>query len=84
MDPATIIIFFNSTPPLLFSVSVPRFYPHSQPIVKCLDKNSGLNNVMSDGTVLHRNLCENWTALGTLSTVIEVLRESIVGELHEF
>lgn len=73
-NPATIIVNFNSSPPpSRFSITVPRYYPHARPIVKCLDYFVESLHLYANGTVYHSSLMDNWTALYSLSTVIEVL-----------
>ena len=73
-DPATVIVRFNASPTTSkFSVTVPRYYPHVKPIVQCLDFVVESLYIHADGTVHHSSLMDNWTALYSLSTVIEVL-----------
>eukprot|EP01035_Chromulina_nebulosa_P026749 gene26749-35059_t len=73
-NPATIIVHFNSSPPpSRFSITVPRYYPHARPIVQCLDHFVESLHLHANGIVYHSSLMDNWTALYSLSTVIEVL-----------
>ena len=77
-SPSSLIIRFTSTDlsslcPKSFHVTVPRFYPHDLPIVKCLD--SGFHNEFldADGIVRHINLAERWTALNNLADILNTL-----------
>jgi len=77
--PSVAIITFK--PPLpgipnRYIVSVPKFYPHNPPIVRCADP--GFEKVSrfwdSAGQVTHPGLTSDWTAMNSLQTVILTLR----------
>jgi ubiquitin-protein ligase len=81
-DPSIAAIDFPAVPgPLLtpnkFYVKVPKFYPHNGPVVQCVDIASYYPNHFFDdlGHVTHPLLTTQWTALYTLNTVVQVLRE---------
>lgn len=61
--------------PYRFSVSVPRYYPHACPIVKCLDMCQRSRFVDADGTIIHDILKKDgtWSAIMSLRDVINVL-----------
>jgi ubiquitin-protein ligase len=73
-DPSTIFVIFESTTlPNKFSVTVPRYYPHVQPVVKSLDRDIQNIFIGDDGIVNHESLNQNWSALYSISTIVEIL-----------
>ena len=74
-DPATIILILDNhhRRPSKFSITVPRFYPHAHPIIKCLDLESYCQFVNSEGYLIHVNVRENWSGVCSLRTIIDVL-----------
>jgi hypothetical protein len=75
IDPATIIIFFESNDlPNKFSVNVTRYYPHAHPIVVCLSpRPPGCHFIDNNGLVIHSSLMECWSAVHSLRNVVEVI-----------
>ena len=70
------IEFFDVIPfaPSRFRVSVPRYYPHNHPIVFSLNEGYSCPFILSSGEIVHSSLREEWSAIGTLMTVIDVLQ----------
>lgn len=57
-----------------FSISIPRFYPHSPPEVKCESAFCPIPNMItSQGDVIHPELTTYWTAIKGLIEVINIL-----------
>lgn len=76
-QPATIVVRFTDTLtacPNRFQIKVPRFYPHENPIVLCLDTGYRNKFINADGLLSHPSLGRDWTALGTLTTVLCILQ----------
>ena len=78
-DPAAVILNFNvdehQNIPSQFLVKVPRYYPHSCPIVTCLqEKFCNSYFISSSNIVCHQDLQHNWSAIDTIQTVIAVLQ----------
>jgi ubiquitin-protein ligase len=83
-NPASVIIIFDPMGhsinsfdcivPSRFRIEVSRYYPHTHPKVTCLD--TGCQNlfIANSGLVTHVQLTENWSPIGSLLTVIDVLR----------
>ena len=79
-DPASIIVHFidemASYKPSIFSVKVPRHYPHNHPTIMCLQEQYILpccSFLQSDGTINHPDLVEKWDALKSTIHVIKVI-----------
>lgn len=75
-----ILCQFKALPPSCpntFRISIPRFYPHSHPIVHCVsDIGSGSRFINSQtGLCSHINLGDGWTATMTLSDVVGTLEQ---------
>jgi ubiquitin-protein ligase len=60
--------------PALFRISVPRYYPHNHPIVFCITEGFPCPFISPTGEITHPRLREDWSAVGTLLTVIETLQ----------
>ena len=56
-----------------YLIEVPRYYPHSPPIVKCLDYSMIGNAVDNTGRVMERSINEEWTAICSIETVLQAL-----------
>jgi len=69
---------YSESIPSEFHITVDRYYPHHPPIVTCLDANyrRDMYFIDIDGSVRHPCLLEeNWSALMTLSNVVQWLQE---------
>ena len=60
--------------PSLFRISVPRYYPHNHPVVFCLNEGFVCPFILPTGKITHSSICEDWSAIGTLGTVIDILQ----------
>ena len=63
--------------PSQFLVTVPRYYPHRPPLIRCLDSR-GLSfppHLDADGTVHHVSLESEWSPIKTLQSVVQVLHD---------
>ena len=60
--------------PSIFRISVPRYYPHNHPIIFCLNEGNPSQFILQSGEIIHSSLREEWSAIGTLSTVIDILQ----------
>jgi len=85
-DPASIIVHFNdemtSYKPSIFSIKVPRHYPHNHPTVMCLQEQYILpccSFLQSNGIINHPELVENWDALKSTIHVIKVIANIRLG-----
>jgi len=80
-NPASIILNFNvddDSIPSSFLVEVPRYYPHSRPNVTCLqEKFRNTRYIGSSREVMHSILREEWSAIGSIRTVIDTLNQII-------
>lgn len=89
-NPASVILNFDvgddDSIPSSFLVEVPRYYPHSRPVVTCLqEKFRSTRYIGSSREVLHTTLCEKgWSAIGSLSTVIDILFQIIATYYHDY
>ena len=83
-SPTSVIIQFNNDyyeslgqKPHTFLITISKYYPHTCPQIKCLQDNEEnyFHNeyIALNGIISHPNLGENWSALGSLWTVIEIL-----------
>ena len=76
-DEASVLVdFVNATgasTPRQFIITVPHYYPHVKPVVKCLDYMGGSAYIATDGEVIHDVIGENWTALLSLRDIVGVL-----------
>jgi hypothetical protein len=62
--------------PTRFLIRVPRFYPHNGPVVQCLDSSCYPNDFFDEnGHSSHPLFSSDWSAIYSLSTVIETLRK---------
>lgn len=62
--------------PSKFYISVPRYYPHHPPQIRCLDqKFRGSPFFDKDGVVHHPELEERWTPIMSLHNVVQSLLE---------
>jgi ubiquitin-protein ligase len=76
-DSGSIIVQFTEMipfAPALFRISVPRYYPHNHPIVFCITEGFPCPFISPTGEITHPRLREDWSAVGTLLTVIETLQ----------
>ena len=85
-EPGSVIISFVTDPllpfiPTIFRVNIPRFYPHNAPEVYCLDEEYSSRGrfmcpyiLSTTGEISHDGLGESWSAIGSLTTVIEILQ----------
>lgn len=65
--------------PYEFIFTITRYYPHAAPTILCVQSTPGqyaCDYILRDGTVRHPSLGDNWSAIGSLATVVDVL-ESI-------
>lgn len=58
-----------------FLVTVSRFYPHTKPLVRVLDNGYVSTYISQAGEVIHEGLTDQWTAIGSLATVVHILRQ---------
>lgn len=75
-EPGSIIVEFTDLIPFtpsLFSVRVPRYYPHNHPIVFCLNEGFSCPFILASGEIVHKGLDVDWSAIGTLGTIIDIL-----------
>lgn len=77
-NPASIILNFlsseaNNNTPNRFLVTVPRYYPHDRPLVKCLEHGFICDYINFAGEVNHSFLTDQWSAIGTLKNIIDLL-----------
>lgn len=68
-----------------FLITVSKYYPHNHPMLRCLDFCTILPFLDNLGNVMHRGLKEDWTAICSIDTIIQILqvvchqiRESLV------
>mmetsp|Transcript_7694 Transcript_7694/g.12976 ORF Transcript_7694/g.12976 Transcript_7694/m.12976 type:complete len:249 (-) Transcript_7694:247-993(-) len=63
--------------PSIFRISIPRFYPHSRPIVHCISDTGGSSRFINSqsGLCSHTNLEDGWMATMTLSDVVGTLEQ---------
>jgi ubiquitin-protein ligase len=77
-DPMQIILHFtdNGVGPNTFSYTVPRYYPHQRPFIRCVSPCRGGSSIYisSTGEVIHNDIQNGWTGVHSLSTAIQVLR----------
>lgn len=88
-NPASVILNFDVSDddsiPSSFLVEVPRYYPHSRPVVTCLqEKFRNTTYIGSTREVLHSLLWENWSAIGSLRTVVDILLQIIATYYHDY
>lgn len=88
-NPASVILNFDVSDddsiPSSFLVEVPRYYPHSRPVVTCLqEKFRNTTYIGSTREVLHSLLCENWSAIGSLRTVVDILLQIMATYYHDY
>lgn len=60
--------------PNRFEVTAPKRYPHDAPLVRCIDKGYACRFIDETGTVIHSGLREDWTAICTLGSVVQILQ----------
>ena len=65
---------FRGSCPNRFEVTVLKRYPHDPPLVRCLDDGFHCRFIDEMGTVMHAGLSENWTAICTLESVVQILQ----------
>lgn len=75
-----IICQFKALPPScpsMFRISIPRFYPHSHPIVHCVSDTGSSSRFINSHTGLcsHTNLEDGWMATMTLRDVVGTLEQ---------
>ena len=75
--PSSVVVrFLNvSTGPSVFLVTVPRYYPHNAPMVRCLEDGFSSDFFRASGEVVHHKLDSDWFATSSLVTVIDILKE---------
>jgi len=64
--------------PSRFLLQVPRFFPHGEPQVRCLDRDFGCRYIAGDGRVGHPRLQEGeegWSAIHGLAEIVECLQD---------
>jgi ubiquitin-protein ligase len=62
--------------PCRFVVTVPKYYPHDSPTIRCLDSYHGNHLIDTDGQVLPGNwLGCHWSAMGSMLTVVAILED---------
>lgn len=60
--------------PRIFMITISRFYPHTCPNIKCLQPQIMTSEyILPDGSIQHSALGDNWSALGSLWSIIEIL-----------
>mmetsp|Transcript_3255 Transcript_3255/g.5476 ORF Transcript_3255/g.5476 Transcript_3255/m.5476 type:complete len:305 (+) Transcript_3255:114-1028(+) len=59
--------------PSSFLITVPRYYPHANPEVTCMEDGFRSDCIDINGKVTHLQLQNEWSAIGTLATVLQVL-----------
>jgi ubiquitin-protein ligase len=76
-EPGSVLIKFvdsnSDSSPSIYLIMVEKYYPHQRPIVKCLQENYQCISILISGEVVHTALCDEWTAINSLSTIIDVL-----------
>jgi len=55
-------------------VKVSEYYPHSSPVVTCLDRQFTGPFIDNQGEIQHMYLQNGWSAIGTLRTVIDIIQ----------
>lgn len=76
-DTGSVIVHYSDSipfAPATFRISVPRYYPHNSPIVYCVDRGFTCPFILPTGELIHPSLREEWSAIGTLRTIIEVIQ----------
>ena len=53
---------------------MPRYYPHNHPIVFCLNGGFSCPFILPTGEITHSSIREEWSAIGTLGTVVDILQ----------
>jgi hypothetical protein len=74
---SSVIIHFISDEPNLpnnFLITISRYYPHSCPVIRCLNIRFPCEYISVDGIIEHPSLGDNWTAIGSLMTIIDILQ----------
>jgi hypothetical protein len=64
---------FDENRPNRFLVTVPHFYPHTPPVVCCLEAGFQSQYINESGRVVHEFLGHDWSALCSLNDVIDIL-----------
>mgnify|MGYP000193211741 CR=1 FL=1 len=59
--------------PSRFLVTVPRYYPHNKPILKCLDTIYKNQFILDNYNITHP-IIDEWTAMKSLQDIIECLQ----------
>jgi hypothetical protein len=59
--------------PRRFMVRVSKYYPHARPVVTCLEPQFRCAAIAADGEVLSPLLCEQWSAVNSIKTVVQIL-----------
>ena len=79
--PSSVIVrFLNASyGPSIFLVTVPRYYPHNAPLVRCLEGGFTCDHFNASGEVIHQKLNTDWFATSSLITVITILEEIRLG-----
>jgi ubiquitin-protein ligase len=76
-DSGTVIVQFADVipfAPVTFKISVPRYYPHNPPIIFCVSNGFPCPFILPTGEIVHPGLREEWSAIRTLRTVIDILQ----------
>jgi ubiquitin-protein ligase len=79
-DHCTTIAFLNMplNCPNKFSMIIPRYYPHYPPQVRCLSHGFENMYIQSSGLISHPDVEINWTALDTLTKILNILHSICV------
>lgn len=74
-DPSSVVHRGDSIPSR-FLVTVPRYYPHNPPQIRCLDgKCYGSLHIDLEGNVKHPELESNWSPIKSLYNVVQTLHD---------
>lgn len=76
-DTHTVLEFLNLPYgcPHLFSIMIPKYYPHYPPQIKCLyvPMSNSYNYIEPNGDVTHPDITDNWTALDSFEKIVQTL-----------
>lgn len=79
-DPSALLLnykdsIYNGTRiPTRFMIKVSKYYPHQSPVVTCLEVEFSATFVSPEGEILHSHLQNQWSALGTIKTVVDIIQ----------
>jgi len=79
-DPSALLLNYKDSMyngarvPTRFMIKVSKYYPHQSPVVTCLQTEFSATFVSPEGEILHSHLQNQWSALGTIKTVVDIIQ----------